>query len=85
MLGTLETILIITTALEFNPLIQAIKILRKHETKGISVITYIMILAIGNIMVILRFEDQQPAFNNWKYNKNANKPLAVIVIYFKMK
>jgi len=47
MIGTLEIILIITTILEFNPLMQSIKILRLKKVKDVSIWTYVMIFFIG--------------------------------------
>ncbi len=46
-LGTLEMLLILTTFLEFNPLMQSIKILRLKKVKNVSVWTYLMIFVIG--------------------------------------
>lgn len=46
-IGLFEIMLIVSTVLEFNPLIQVIKIIRLKEAKDVSVYTFLMILAIG--------------------------------------
>lgn len=44
-----ETMLIISTLLELNPLLQAIKIIKLKQAKDVSLWTYVMILIIGTM------------------------------------
>jgi uncharacterized protein with PQ loop repeat len=46
-IGAFEMMLIASTLLEFNPVIQAVKIIRLKEAKDVSVYTFFMILVIG--------------------------------------
>lgn len=46
-LSTLEVILIISTLLEFNPLFQAIKSIKRRSVKDLSLYTFISITIIG--------------------------------------
>ena len=46
-IGLFEIMLIASTMLEFNPVFQAIKIIRLKEAKDVSVYTFLMILVIG--------------------------------------
>lgn len=55
-IGLFEAILIVSTLLEFNPLIQAIKIIRLKKAEDVSVGTFIMILAIGALWLIYGFK-----------------------------
>lgn len=48
-LGPLEIMLIASTLLEFNPLLQSIKIIKLKQAKDVSLWTYVMILAIGTM------------------------------------
>lgn len=47
-----ELMLIASTLLEFNPLLQALKIIRKKEARDVSLSTFIMILCIGAMWFI---------------------------------
>ena len=51
-IGTFEIMLIASTMLEFNPVLQAIKIIRLKETKDVSAYTFLMILVIGVMWLI---------------------------------
>ena len=46
-IGPLEILLIASTLLELNPLLQTIKIIKLKQSKGVSLWTYVMILTIG--------------------------------------
>lgn len=45
----LEIMLIASTLLEFNPLLQSIKIIKLKKAKDVSLWTFVMILAIGSM------------------------------------
>lgn len=51
-IGLFEIMLIASTILEFNPIIQAIKIIRLKEAKDVSVYTFFMILVIGGMWLV---------------------------------
>ncbi|MFH0892146.1 MAG: SemiSWEET family transporter [Candidatus Falkowbacteria bacterium] len=51
-IGPLEIMLIASTLLEFNPLLQAIKIIKLKRAKDVSLWTYVMILAIGAMWLL---------------------------------
>tara|TARA_Y100000310_G_scaffold130972_1_gene130191 strand:- start:28273 stop:28524 length:252 start_codon:yes stop_codon:yes gene_type:complete len=51
-MGILEIILIVTTILEFNPLLQGIKMFKHKNVENISIWTYIMIFVIGLLWFI---------------------------------
>lgn len=46
-ISSLEVLLIISAILEFNPILQAIKIVRLKQTKEVSLLTFLGILSIG--------------------------------------
>lgn len=46
-IGPFEIMLIASTLLEFNPLLQTIKIIKLKQAKDVSLWTYVMILIIG--------------------------------------
>lgn len=48
-IGPLEIMLIASTLLEFNPLLQSIKIIKLKQAKDVSLWTYVMILIIGTM------------------------------------
>lgn len=52
LIGPFEIILIASTLLEFNPLLQAIKIIKLKQAKDVSLSTYLMILTIGTMWLI---------------------------------
>ena len=51
-IGPFEMMLIASTLLEFNPLFQAVKIIKNKQAKDVSLWTYIMILIIGTMWLI---------------------------------
>ncbi len=51
-IGLFEIMLIASTMLEFNPIIQAVKIIRLKEAKDVSMYTFLMILVIGIMWLI---------------------------------
>jgi MtN3 and saliva related transmembrane protein len=51
-IGPLEIMLIASTLLEFNPVLQAIKIIKLKQAKDVSLWTYVMILIIGTMWLI---------------------------------
>lgn len=51
-IGLFEIMLIASTMLEFNPVLQAIKIIRLKQAKDVSVYTFLMILVIGIMWLI---------------------------------
>ncbi len=53
-----EIILIASTLLEFNPLFQAIKIIRLKQAKDVSVYTFLMILVIGAMWLVYGIQIQ---------------------------
>ncbi len=48
-IGPFEIMLIASTLLELNPLLQALKIIKLKEARDVSLWTYIMILIIGTM------------------------------------
>lgn len=57
-IGPFEIMLIASTLLEFNPIIQAIKIIRLKEAKDVSLYTFLMILMIGIMWLIYGIQIQ---------------------------
>ncbi|MCK5538903.1 MAG: hypothetical protein KAI79_18910 [Bacteroidales bacterium] len=51
-IGTFEMMLIASTLLEFNPLLQSIKIIKLKQAKNVSLWTYVMIFIIGAMWLI---------------------------------
>jgi len=51
-IGLFEIMLITSTLLEFNPLLQTIKIVRLKKSQEVSVVTFIMILIIGVMWLV---------------------------------
>lgn len=47
-----EMMLITSTILEFNPILQTIKIIKLKEAKDVSIWTYMIILAIGVMWLV---------------------------------
>ncbi|UFH58415.1 SemiSWEET family sugar transporter [Sulfurovum mangrovi] len=47
-----EMMLITSTILEFNPILQTIKIIRLKEAKDVSIWTYVIIFAIGVMWLV---------------------------------
>ena len=81
-LTPLEYILIISTLLEFNPLFQAIKSVRKKSVKDVSLYTFLSIVIIGTLWLIYGVY-----IYNWPLIiGNVIKlftALSVVIIYFK--
>ena len=81
-LTPLEYILIISTLLEFNPLFQAIKSVRKKSVKDVSLYTFLSIVIIGTLWLIYGI-----SIHNWPLIiGNAIKlftALSMVIIYFK--
>lgn len=51
-LGWFEIMLIASTLLEFNPLLQAIRIIKSKKSTDVSAATYVMILTIGTMWLV---------------------------------
>ena len=81
-LTPLEYILIISTLLEFNPLFQAIKSVRKKSVKDVSLYTFLSIVIIGMLWLLYGI-----SIHNWPLIiGNVIKlftVLSVVIIYFK--
>ena len=76
-----QTLLIVTTFLELNPLLQTFKILKTKEVKDVSVGTYIMIFAIGAIWFIYGIQLKDPPLIIGNTIKLVAS-FSVIVVYF---
>ncbi len=57
-IGLFEIMLIASTMLEFNPVFQAIKIVRLKQAKDVSVYTFLMILGIGAMWLVYGIQIQ---------------------------
>ena len=80
-LGILEILLVTTAILEFNPLMQAIKMVKLKEVKDISVWTYVMIFIIGILWLIYGFNiNSLPLIVGNSIKLIAS--FSVIIIYF---
>lgn len=55
-IGPFEMMLIASTLLEFNPLFQAVKIIKHKRAKDVSLWTYLMILVIGAMWLVYGFK-----------------------------
>lgn len=55
-----QILLITTTLLELNPLLQTFKIIKTKEVKDVAIGTYLMIFAIGAIWFIYGIQLQDP-------------------------
>ena len=83
-IGPFEMMLIASTLLEFNPLFQAIKIMKLKQAKDVSLWTYIMILAIGTMWLIYGIKiDSLPLIIGNSIKLFAS--LAVVFAYIKYK
>jgi len=51
-IGLFEIMLIASTMLEFNPVFQALKIVRLKQAEDVSVYTFLMILGIGAMWLV---------------------------------
>ena len=83
-LTPLEIILVISTALEFNPLFQAVKSIRTKSVKDVSVFTFLSILIIGSLWLYygIVIHSLPLIIGN---SIKLFTALAVVVIYFKYK
>ncbi len=81
-LTPLEIILIISTALELNPLFQAVKSIRTKSVKNVSVLMFLSILIIGALWLFygITIKSLPLIIGNTLKLFTA---LAVIIIYFK--
>lgn len=57
-IGLFEIMLIASTMLEFNPILQAIKIIRLKEAKDVSIYTFLIIFVIGIMWLIYGIQIQ---------------------------
>lgn len=57
-IGLFEIMLIASTMLEFNPVFQAIKIVRLKQAKDVSLYTFLMILGIGAMWLVYGIQIQ---------------------------
>lgn len=76
-----QALLIATTLLELNPLLQTFKILKTKEVSDISVGTYLMIFAIGAIWFIYGVQLKDPPIIIGNTIKLVAS-FSVIVVYF---
>ena len=76
-----QILLISTTLLELNPLLQTFKILKIKEVQDVSVGTYIMIFAIGAIWFIYGVQLKDPPLIIGNTIKLVAS-FSVIVVYF---
>lgn len=51
-LTPLETMLLVSTLLELNPILQTVKIIHLKESRDVSLWTYLMILTIGTMWLV---------------------------------
>ena len=76
-----QILLITTTLLELNPLLQTFKIIKTKEVKDVSVGTYIMIFAIGTVWFIYGIQLKDPPLIIGNTIKLVTS-FSVIVVYF---
>jgi MtN3 and saliva related transmembrane protein len=83
-LTPLEIILVISTALEFNPLFQAVKSVKNKSVKDVSLWTFLSILIIGSLWLYygITISSLPLIIGNTIKLFTA---LAVVVIYFRYK
>lgn len=80
----LEIMLIASTLLEFNPLLQAIKIIKLKQSKDVSLSTYLMILTIWIMWLIYGIQiESLPLIIGNAIKLFAS--LSVVVVYFRYK
>lgn len=83
-IGPFEIMLIASTLLEFNPLLQTIKIIRLKQAKDVSLWTYVMILTIGIMWLIYGIKIQSlPLIIGNSIKLFAS--LTVVIVYIKYK
>lgn len=75
-----EIILIMSTLLEFNPLLQTIKIIKLKQSKDVSLWTYILILIIGTTWLIYGITIESLPLIIWNGIK-LFASLSVIIVY----
>lgn len=81
-IGPLEVMLISTTLLEFNPLLQSIKIVRLKHSKDVSLWTYVMILVIASVWLFYGIKiDSLPLIIGNGIKLFAS--LTVVAVYFR--
>ena len=79
--GLFEIMLIASTLLEFNPLLQSIKIIRLKQARDVSLWTYVIILIIGTMWLFYGIKiDSLPLIMGNAIKLFAS--LSVVVIYF---
>lgn len=76
-----QILLIATTLLELNPLLQTLKIIKTKEVKDVSVGTYLMIFSLGTIWLIYGIQLRDPPIIIGNMIKLAASS-SVIVVYF---
>ena len=80
-LGPFEIMLIASTLLEFNPLLQSIKIIRLKKARDVSLWTYVIILIIGTMWLFYGIKiNSLPLIMGNAIKLFAS--LSVVVIYF---
>lgn len=75
-----EIILITSTLLEFNPLLQTIKIIKLKQSKDVSLWTYILILILGTTWLIYGIMIESLPLIIWNCIK-LFASLSVIIVY----
>lgn len=83
-IGPLEILLFALTLLEFNPILQAIKIVKLKQAKDVSLWTYLMILAIGSIWLVYGIKIQSLPLCVANAIKLVSS-LAVVIVYLMYK
>ena len=76
-----QILLITTTLLELNPLLQTFKILKTKEVKDVSIGTYMMIFVIGTIWFIYGVQLRDPPLIVGNTIKLVAS-FSVIIVYF---
>lgn len=83
-IGPLEILLFALTLLEFNPILQAIKIVKLKQAKDVSLWTYLTILLIGSIWLIYGIKIQSLPLSIANGIKLFSS-LTVVIVYFMYK
>lgn len=83
-IGPLEVMLLVSTLLEFNPVLQTIKIIRLKQAKDVSLWTYVAILIIGVMWMLYAIKiGSLPLIVGNAIKLFAS--LTVVIAYFKYK
>lgn len=83
-IGPFEIMLIASTLLEFNPVLQTIKIIKLKQAKDVSLWTYVMILVIGIMWLAYGIKIQSlPLIIGNSIKLFAS--LTVVIVYLKYK